>query len=256
VSISNSTFANNSATNAGGGLFSYNGAVSITGSIVADNSNSNCYGSLTDQGYDLSSDSSCHFTGTGSLQNTNPMLASALANNGRPTQTLALLDGSPAINKVPSGSSCPSTDQRGISRPQGPACDIGVFEFRVPVLNLPTSPITVNATGTSGATVTYTATASEPDDASATPTANCTPPSGSTFPIGPCCSAGLDTDGLGTGQLIGPCCSAGLDTGRSIGGGRGKPAPTLASYFVNHHNRPIRRRVINVPGYVLYGRGR
>ncbi len=185
MSISGSTVADNSSSAGGGGLFNYTGTLSITGSIVADNSNGNCYGSLTDQGYDLSSDSSCRFTGTGSLQNTDPKLdPNGLGNNGGPTQTLALLDGSPAINKIPSGSFCPSTDQRGISRPQGPACDIGSFEFRVPVLNLPTSPITVNATGANGATVTYTATASEPDDASATPTVSCLPASGSTFPIG------------------------------------------------------------------------
>ena len=36
-----------------------------------------------------------------SLQNTNPQLAASLANNGGLTQTLALLDGSPAINQIP-----------------------------------------------------------------------------------------------------------------------------------------------------------
>ncbi|MDW8255386.1 MAG: choice-of-anchor Q domain-containing protein, partial [Chloroflexota bacterium] len=24
---------------------------------------------------------------------------------------------------------CPSTDQRGVARPQGPACDVGAYEF-------------------------------------------------------------------------------------------------------------------------------
>lgn len=50
----------------------------------------------------------------------------ALADNGGPTQTLALLPGSPAIN---AGQTNLTTDQRGISRPQGNADDIGAFEL-------------------------------------------------------------------------------------------------------------------------------
>jgi hypothetical protein len=186
VSISNSTFANNLTFNSGGGGLSNccgGGTMSISNSIVANNSGGNCASTITDQGYNLESGSDCGFTGTGDLQNTDPKLASALASNGGPTQTLALLDGSPAINHLPT-SACPvATDQRGVSRPQGPACDIGAFEFRVPTLSLP-GTITTDATSPQGATVSYTATASEPDDASATPTLSCTPASGSTFAIG------------------------------------------------------------------------
>ena len=184
VSISNSTFANNSSGFVGG-LDNGGGTVSISQSIVANNTGGNCFGGVSDQGYNLESSTDCGFTGTGSLQNTDPKLdPDGLQNNGGPTQTIALLDGSPAINKIPASACTITTDQRGISRPQGPACDMGAFEFRVPTLNLPTSPITVNATGPNGAPVTYTATASEPDDASATPTVSCTPASGSTFAIG------------------------------------------------------------------------
>jgi hypothetical protein len=61
----------------------------------------------------------------------NPQLGS-LANNGGPTQTLALLKGSPAIDDIPLASAlCPATDQRGHKRPDNPhesACDIGAFE--------------------------------------------------------------------------------------------------------------------------------
>jgi len=188
LSISNSTVSGNSAPSGeGGGIEIHLSIVNnIGGSIVAANTGGDCSvsGFLIDQGYNLSSDSSCGFTASTSQQNTNPMLASGLANNGGPTQTLALLDGSPAINKIPASACTVTTDQRGISRPQGPACDIGAFEFRVPKLSLPSSPLTVDATSPQGATVTYTATASEPDDASATPTVSCTPASGSTFAIG------------------------------------------------------------------------
>jgi hypothetical protein len=53
-----------------------------------------------------------------------------LTNNGGPTQTIALLTGSPALNKVPK-STCQAIvkkDQRGVARPQGAKCDEGAFE--------------------------------------------------------------------------------------------------------------------------------
>jgi hypothetical protein len=49
-----------------------------------------------------------------------------LAENGGPTRTHALLEGSPAID-AGLAEICPATDQRGFGR-QGP-CDIGAFEF-------------------------------------------------------------------------------------------------------------------------------
>ena len=33
------------------------------------------------------------------------------------------------MDHIPVGSSCPATDQRGVARPQGPACDTGAFEM-------------------------------------------------------------------------------------------------------------------------------
>lgn len=50
-----------------------------------------------------------------------------LAANGGPTRTHALLQGSPAIDAA-STPDCPATDQRGVTRPQGTACDIGSYE--------------------------------------------------------------------------------------------------------------------------------
>lgn len=51
----------------------------------------------------------------------------ALADNGGPTLTHALLPGSPAID-IAGTAGCPAVDQRGISRPQGSACDAGAVE--------------------------------------------------------------------------------------------------------------------------------
>ena len=50
-----------------------------------------------------------------------------LADNGGPTSTHALLDGSSALDAGTS-TDAPVTDQRGISRPQGIAFDIGAYE--------------------------------------------------------------------------------------------------------------------------------
>lgn len=76
----------------------------------------------------MSSDATCaaSLTGPGDLNNTNPLLG-PLANNGGPTPTHALLAGSPAIDAA-GGCPPPATDQRGVARPQGSACDIGSFE--------------------------------------------------------------------------------------------------------------------------------
>jgi hypothetical protein len=63
-----------------------------------------------------------------------------LANNGGPTQTHALLAGSPAIDRG-TNTGCPATDQRGVPRPQGRTCDIGAFERdRIPPKVITTSP--------------------------------------------------------------------------------------------------------------------
>jgi len=61
-----------------------------------------------------------------------------LADNGGPTPTVALLPGSPAVDAIPASACLDAdgnpllTDQRGVARPQGPACDIGAFELSLP----------------------------------------------------------------------------------------------------------------------------
>jgi len=56
-----------------------------------------------------------------------------LANNGGPTETMALLAGSPAIDAgdaaTCSASPVSDQDQRGVTRPQGARCDIGAYEY-------------------------------------------------------------------------------------------------------------------------------
>jgi hypothetical protein len=57
-----------------------------------------------------------------------PDAGSPLGDKGGPPLNFALLPGSPAIN-AGDNASCPPTDQRGMTRPQGPICDSGAFEF-------------------------------------------------------------------------------------------------------------------------------
>lgn len=90
---------------------------------------------LDSLGYNLASDTSCNLDATGDLPDTDAMLG-ALADYGGPTPTVAPLPGSSAIDAVPVPACAtnvpagvdPTLDQRGGTRPTGPACDIGALE--------------------------------------------------------------------------------------------------------------------------------
>src|SRR5207244_1623464 len=88
----------------------------------------NCAGGVTSAGHNLESANTCGLKKPGDMKNRNPKLGT-LASNGGPTRTLALRRGSPAIDAA---LKCPATDQRGVRRPRGRACDIGSFEANVP----------------------------------------------------------------------------------------------------------------------------
>jgi hypothetical protein len=134
MNIRNSTIANNESGRLGGGIITELGTtVVVKNTIVSGNSVDNCDaaqlgGAISSQGNNISSDDSCGFTQTTDKLNTNPLLG-PLQNNGGPTDTRALLTGSPAID-TGANAACPATDQRGVARPQGPRCDIGAYERR------------------------------------------------------------------------------------------------------------------------------
>jgi hypothetical protein len=104
----------------------------LLNTLLASNTPANGSGTITDAGHNLSSDGSCVFTSIGSLNNTDPKLG-PLANNGGPTMTMRLLPGSPAID-AGDNTAAPPTDQRGVPRPVGLACDIGAYECSPPIL--------------------------------------------------------------------------------------------------------------------------
>jgi cysteine-rich repeat protein len=152
ATLTNCTLSGNSATYRGGGIYHACycwpvglgmsacacGSVTLTNTIIAGSAGGSCsqqegmpgggsegVGSIVDGGHNL------QFPGTScgdTIPSLDPLLDPAgLADNGGPTQTIALLPGSPAID-AGDNASCPATDQRGVPRPFGAACDIGAYE--------------------------------------------------------------------------------------------------------------------------------
>ena len=126
MSVAYSTFSGNGAPQGGRSLAAQSATVTVQGSLLSTADGSpNCSGSVVSRGGNLDSGTSCGFAGAGDLQATEPLLG-PLQSNGGATPTRALLRGSPAVDAA--GPGCPATDQRGVARPQGPACDIGAYE--------------------------------------------------------------------------------------------------------------------------------
>jgi len=166
TSINNSTVSQNAnggvAVQTGGELFIQSstfydntGAANINGTITIKNSmlfsfsgGTNCSGVITSGGYNLDNNSTCALGGTGDVSGVDPSLGQLL-DNGGPTKTHALNNGSPAIDAGnPAGctddvSSPILTDQRGISRSIDgdvdgtPRCDIGAYEAEPEMIYLP-----------------------------------------------------------------------------------------------------------------------
>ncbi len=211
LNITNSTFTDNSAY-LGGGIDSNFGTGMVTNCTISGNTSQDDggiwgengpdgYGTMTlnntivagNTGYDISdyiqptSANNLIGNGTGitnlaqlapsnligTTADINPMLGS-LANNGGPTNTMALLPGSPAIDAgsnalaVDANGNPLTTDQRGVGFPRilGHSVDMGAYEFTP--LNQTISfgalanqtygaaPITLTATATSNLPVSYT----------------------------------------------------------------------------------------------------
>lgn len=143
--VNNSTIANNISEGANaGGIFTSSGTSTtiLRSTIIANNTLPNLQilngATVTSQGFNLANDNGSGFLiGPGDLINTNPSLA-PLGNYGGPTPTLALLVGSPALDKGISNGL--TTDQRGFPRTlddsslanAADGTDIGAFEGTAP----------------------------------------------------------------------------------------------------------------------------
>jgi len=121
------TVASNTATSGADGIHVDFSPVLLQNTIVAYNGTTNCDGGvMTSNGYNLEDANTCGFSATGDITDTNPLLG-PLADNGGDTLTHALLGGSPAIDNGTCVAGI-TTDQRGVTRPQGGTCDMGAYE--------------------------------------------------------------------------------------------------------------------------------
>lgn len=146
ASITASTIANN-----GTGVESVIYGVSVAATVLAHNTSGDCSfqnGTATDNGYNLDADGTCGFSAANHSQSGVDPKLGPLQNNGGPTETQSPGIGSPVLNQIPPGTStvCPSTDQRGVARPQGGGCDIGAVELSVASIKAITSANAVTAT--------------------------------------------------------------------------------------------------------------
>jgi hypothetical protein len=134
VHLRNATVAENGAGRAAQVTTSDTGRTTFLNTIVSG-TGTMCSiaqgGKHISRGFNIASDSSCTFNAGGDRPNTDAQLG-PLQNNGGPTRTHALLPGSPAIDRG-TGVDCPTIDQRGAGRPLGASCDVGAFEFGVPL---------------------------------------------------------------------------------------------------------------------------
>ena len=126
------TFVENHAEHTGGALFAEGEQWTLNDSVFLDNSSSNewslsqtCTDTI-DGGHVIQwpapggdGDPAC----TQDAVFSDPLLGE-LSDQGGPTQTIPLLEGSPAID---AGEGCPDNDQRGESRDA--SCDLGAFEL-------------------------------------------------------------------------------------------------------------------------------
>ena len=186
VTLTNDTIAfNNAPSGAGGGIYdpsefksggSATGGFGLQNTTIAENSGGDCGGAkfapAVDLGNNDDSDQSC-LAGAGGpndLVGVNPLLSDP-ANNGGPAaggpgdtetlQTDAEQSGSPTVD-TGNNNGCPSVDERGVTRPQGKACDIGAFEFGASPLSTTTTATSSVTTTVPGTTTTTTSTTTSP----------------------------------------------------------------------------------------------
>lgn len=116
----------------------------------------NCGIDVGSLGHNLDTDGSCGLD-AGTDRTVADAGLGALGDHGGPTDTVELLEGSPAID---AGGGCGPVDQRGAARPLGGGCDIGAFEspFTAPPVVSAPAPASASSTVTVPATTTPPAT--------------------------------------------------------------------------------------------------
>ncbi len=123
ATLTHVTIANNVAE-AGGGMYKLrSGIVNIRNCLLAGNKGGDCVGRISQNIGNLIQDDS-----TASAIKGDPLLGALVSPEDGSPAFYPLLPGSPAIN-AGAERYCLPTDQRGMPRPQGKACDIGAIEY-------------------------------------------------------------------------------------------------------------------------------
>ena len=149
VTLTNSTVSANIASANGGGI-SNGGDFTLANSLIAQQGQGgDCDGAVTSQGYNLDSDGTCQLAAVGDISGGTADLWPLAINPPGTTATHALGPNSQARDAIPPGTNgcgtTVTTDQRGVPRPHGGACDIGAFEW-IPTQQTPqTITVTIPA---------------------------------------------------------------------------------------------------------------
>ncbi len=138
-------------TGDGGGLLVDGGTINLENTIIAGNTDASpgaempdCEPGATSLGHNLIGNTTgCSFTTAPGDIIDTPALLGPLLSNGGLAQTHALLTGSPALNHGDSAS-CEATDQRGLARSLAAPCDIGAYE------RVLCAGVAINRIGTAG----------------------------------------------------------------------------------------------------------
>lgn len=150
LTLINSTVSGNTSSSGNGGGINNDHTLTLTNSIIANSTGGDCKngfsGFVTAANNNLIESTgadACNITGN-NIIGQDPKLGN-LADNGGATFTHALLAGSQAFNAGVTVAGV-TTDQRGISRPQGDKPDMGAYEARLFTLSVDVD--TSNMTGT------------------------------------------------------------------------------------------------------------
>ena len=166
LTLRNDTLTNNVGNASSGGGLRDTGTLSYTNTIMANSSGGDCLkvsGTIVTSTNNLVEDGGCS-AGAVNFLSGDPALG-LLADNGGGTLTHALLPGSRAID-AGNNATCPAIDQRGVTRPQNAACDIGAVEAPAQAILRLTKSVTPTTSVPYHGVVTYTVVLSNSGDAS------------------------------------------------------------------------------------------
>ena len=131
ASLTNDTFSQNTGPST---IYADNNSLRLQNSVVNDGASACGWGAggmVVSIGHNVDAGSSCPFMGSGDLMSAATGLdPRGPQNHGGYTKTIALIDGSVAID-AGTNAGCSAADARGVTRPQGATCDAGAFEQNI-----------------------------------------------------------------------------------------------------------------------------